>query len=201
MIVRFVVGLLPLFLLAACGSPNNTKSIIESTETTPIRTDTIALEITEAVVPTTAIMGDFNGDLSRFYANISDVNAKNQITEISFQDNKTPPLYVQKTLGGALSLLTLEGFNRDLLLFTAKLKDPNFHKYYVFVHREGRWKEVVNSFAIHKSNFNNDIVPISENPDNPDELLRYYSVFDLDETNPDGYIWRLLQERVAIQNK
>ena len=103
-------------------------------------------------------------------------------------------------MGGTVSSVSLEGFDRDLLLVTSKLKDPNFNKYFIFVLRNNAWKPVVNGFAIHKSNLNQISQPLQINPDRPKEILRYYSVFDLDKTSPLGYTWRLLRESVTILN-
>ena len=41
-----------------------------------------------------------------------------------------------KSYGGTVSSINLDGFDSDLLLLTAKLKDPNFNKYFLFVLRE-----------------------------------------------------------------
>ena len=59
---------------------------------------------------------------------------------------------------------------------------------------------VVNSFAIHKDNMSDTLVPIRVDPENPNYMLRYYSVFDLDETSDLGYTWRLLSERIPIND-
>ena len=85
-------------------------------------------------------------------------------------------------------------------MVNAKLKDTNFNKYFLYVLRENQWKPLVNGFAIHKSNMNDTLVPAKINPENPRELLRYYSGFEMDPLSEKKYVWVLLRESVPVEN-
>ena len=193
-----------------CGSPSKSTVKVEESSSTSASTtiDSEPIVATNSVIETVTenssieltIIGNYNGDSIPFYAKVSTVDSINQITYISFEKQSCPQIAIPKTMGGAVSSISLEGFDRDLLLVTTKLKDPNFNKYFIFVLRNNEWKPVVNGFAIHKSHLNQISQPLEINPDRPKEILRYYSVFDLDETNPLVYTWRLLRESVAILN-
>ena len=141
------------------------------------------------------------GDSKSFYAEVSRIDTKNETTYISFENNIILTLAVPKSYGGTVSSIALDGFDRDLLLLTAKLKDPNFNKYYLFVNRDRIWKPVMNGFAIHKNNLTNNVEPFKINPNNPNEILRRYSVFNLDGSSALGYTWLLLEESVPIENR
>jgi len=148
-----------------------------------------------------AVVADFNGDGTPFFGYIKRVDANIGNTIIAFENSKLPDLTVPKTYGGVVSSLRLDGFNRDLLLLEAKLKDPVFTKYYLYVLKNNRWKPVMNGFAIHQDNQKDVAVPIWNDTLNPSNLMRHYSVFDLDKSSELGYTWRLLQESVPIKNR
>ena len=59
----------------------------------------------------------------------------------------------------------------------------------------------MNGFAIHVTNLPSIDQPLKLNPNNPNEINRYYSVFNLDSSSPLGYTWLLLEENVAIENR
>jgi hypothetical protein len=195
-----------LLLFLGCGAPSkHPKTIIgdnepEETTTIPLETDQDPM-IIESVLPKGAVVGNFNGNLEPFFAHISKIDRTNAITYISFEDEKLPQISIPLSLGGTVSKQSLEGFDRDLLLFTAKLKDPNFNKYFLYVLRDNRWKPVMNGFAIHLANLSTIDEPLKLNPNNPNELNRYYSVFNLDSSSPLGYTWLLLEENVPIENR
>ncbi|PKA83237.1 hypothetical protein ATE92_1387 [Ulvibacter sp. MAR_2010_11] len=198
--IRFaVIG----FLLCCygCGSgtqkpkeniigPNN-EEIIE-----PIQEVVIA-----PVIPPGAITANFNGDDDPFYAYVKGVNMEKGITRIAFEELPNFQLAIPETYGASLQSLQFPGFDRDVLLISAKLKDPAFTKYFVYVFRNNQWKQVVNGFAIHKSHLSDTLVPIRVDSTNNNNVLRYYSVFDLDNTNHQGYVWRLLTESIPILNR
>jgi hypothetical protein len=186
-----------------CGSPPKTViTAKEESNATTIISDKVidASEIVNEIpLPKGAVLGDYKGDALPFYAEIPKVDLKNRRTYVSFISD-CPQIVIPETVGGTVSSLSLEGFDRDLLLVTAKLKDPNFNKYFLYILRNNEWKPVINGFAIHKSNLNQISQPLQINPDKPNEIVRYYSVFDLDKDSPLGYTWRLLHESIAVEN-
>ena len=103
-------------------------------------------------------------------------------------------------MGAHLGVLKLKNFQNDVLLVNAKLKDTNFNEYYLYVWKDSLWKQPVNRFDIHKSNMSDTLIPIKNNPKDSTQLLRYYSVFDLDKTNGKKYTWRLMQESIPIED-
>ena len=142
------------------------------------------------------VRADFNGDRNEFFAHICTVNPTDESTTICFEHSKYPPLVVSNAIGGHITSLKLKGSDRDYLLFTANTNDEQFAKYFLFVLRNNEWKPVMNSFCIHKSNLSSALTPIRVDPNRPDKLLRYYSVFDLDEANLHKSPWKLEQESV-----
>lgn len=202
--IRYLVSI-HLFLIVGCGAPNNnTKFIIGEEEPNTTSSTPIIItepEIVEPLIPEGAAVGDFRGDSKSFYAEVSRVDTKNEITYISFENNILPTLAIPKSFGGTVSSIAIDGFNSELLLLTAKLKDPNFNKYYLFVHKNNNWLPVMNGFAIHKNNLTNNLEPFIINPNNPNEFLRRYSVFNLDASSALGYSWLLLEESVPIENR
>jgi hypothetical protein len=206
--IRSIVSIIILWALS-CGNPKEKHSVIGTQETiisseessdSSSETTVITKEI-EPLLPKGAIVGDYNGDLNPFYAKVSHVNFQKEITYISFENKSLRTIEIPKTYGGMLSSMTLEGFDRDLLLVTAQLKDPNFNKYFLYVLRDGQWKSVMNGFAIHHSNMHDSLRPIRPHPEDPNQLLRNYSVFSLDASDPLGYTWLLMEESVPIQNR
>lgn len=206
------VGLLSLLVCYGCGAPTkSSESIIGgekepaktevATSSNPIKTHSDTSSGTTLMLPEGAVLGRYIYNTEPFYALVSEVNTATETTSISFENNRCPPLHISKTYGGSISTLALEGFDSELLLVTAKLKDPNFNKYFLYVFRNNEWKPVVNGFAIHKTNLQEVDELIAINPDNSNEILRNYSVFDIDETSELGYTWRLLQESVLIENR
>jgi hypothetical protein len=145
---------------------------------------------------TQKVCADFNGDQNAFFAHICSVNPTDESTTICFENSIYPPLVLSNTTGGKITSLKLECSDRDYLLFTAY--DEEFATYFLFVHRNNEWKPVIDSFCIHKSNLSSVITPIRVDPNHPDQLLHYYSVFDLDEVNSDKNPWKLVEESVKI---
>ncbi|GER58308.1 hypothetical protein ULMA_04160 [Patiriisocius marinus] len=196
-----------LFIFAVgCGAPSkNTGPIIDSKTESDVITSknnptSTEPTVVKPILPKGAVIGNYNGDLKPFYAHVSKIDTKKGVTTVSFESKKYPDVLIPKTYGGTVAPLILEGFDRDLLLVTAKLEDPNFNKYFLYVLRNNSWKPVMNGFAIHKSNRPETLQVIRVNPENKNELIRYYSVFDIDETNEEGYVWRLLEESIVKQN-
>tara|TARA_R110002049_G_scaffold1687_10_gene12828 strand:+ start:5142 stop:5759 length:618 start_codon:yes stop_codon:yes gene_type:complete len=191
----------------SCGAPSKKPTNIiggdeSNTTNIPTKTDPVTNPvIIEPVIPKGAVTGYFNGDLKKFYAQISRVDTRHEKTYISFEGKRYPDLVIPKTLGGSLSAIVLEGFDRDLLLVTSKIKDPNFNKYHLYILRNKKWKPVVNGFAIHKSNLKQVDTPIKLDPNNLNNVLRYYSVFNLDKGSPTGYSWLLQTESIPIDNR
>lgn len=199
--IRLFVSI-PLLWALSCGTPGSVGTVIEDVEPTIVVTETTEIPvIVEPVLPNGATHGNYNGDQQPFYAFVSQVDLQNEITYISFENDAFRQIKIPKSYGGTLSSFILEGFDRDLLLLTAKLKDPNFNKYFLYVLRDGEWQSVMNGFAIHLSNMMHVQEPIRINPNTSSELVRNYSVFSLDASDPLGYTWLLLEESVPIENR
>lgn len=200
--MKYLVSLYVFGLLFGCGSnPKETppKEIIK--DPTPVVEVIEEPIIEEPVVPPGAVEANYiKGDVP-FYAHVKYVDKKNGKTIIAFENKKLPPITISETYGATLSSLRFDEFDRDLLLITTKLKDPIFNKYFLYLYKDGQWKKVVNGFSLHKSHVTDSLVPIRVDPENPNHLFRYYSVFDLDETSELGYTWRLLSESIPIQHK
>ena len=192
-----------IFFLKACGTPApKSKNVIGPNDTETQSTTTTIPKIDPIKnAPKGAVFGNYNGSNKPFYGHIRAVDKRNGNMVIAFDQKSLPPITIDNAYGGSLSSLKLQGFDRDLLLVTTKLKDPNFNKYFVYVLRNNLWKEVVSGFAVHQSHFGQVPEPISNDPGNRNNLKRYYSVFDLDATSATGYTWRLLSESVPIENR
>lgn len=205
--MNYIYGVI-ILLFVACGAPSKQSTPTSTDTKTEKATTTLPKESpledaskeTAPILPIGAVFGDFNGDGTPFFAHVSNINKAREITYLGFQNRRYPILAIQKTVGGTVSPLKLAGNDRDLLLFTANISDPNFNKYYLYVLRNNNWKPVMNGFAIHKSNKTETLDVIRINPKKPNELLRYYSVFDIDPDSPEGYVWRLLEESVEKEN-
>ncbi len=192
-----------LLWVIGCGTQDSKPKtiIIEENQSTTSSDSITYTEIIEPLIPEGAVSANFNGDQDSSYVYISRIDSINEMTYISFENDNYKELAVPKIQGGSISPFSMDGFDRDLLLLTAKLKDPNFNKYYLFVLRDNQLKPVMNGFAIHKSNLTDSLKPFQLNPMNPDEILRHYSVFNLDEESDLGYTWLLLEESVDIENR
>lgn len=199
-----LIGLALLFVLINCGTPqkkrpsssetNNEKVIISSEPKTEKPEEKPAL-------PNGAVTAHFTSGTLPYYGYVQKVDKRKGETTIAFENNKAPLLKIPKTYGAKLEVLTFPEFKSDLLLVTAQLKDPIFNKYFLYVLKNGGWQPVVNGFALHKSHVNDTLVPITVDPEKPDHMFRYYSVFDLDEESELGYTWRLFNESIPIQNQ
>jgi hypothetical protein len=198
--------LLPILLIlffSACGTPTKKepKSIIDSS---PEVTEPSVMEeetITMPSIPKGAISANFFSGEVPFYAYVKEIDRQKGITFISFEKALIPDIILEKTYGATLSSLRFAEFESDLLLVTARLKDPNFKKYHLFVLKNNQWKPVVNSFAIHMDNRPDTLNPIWIDPENPENMQRYYSVFDLNSERSTVYTWLLLKESIPIINK
>lgn len=187
-----------------CAPPKNTQPIIGSE--VPVAVDTANIEeqvlVTPSPLPPGAISANFLSDTTPFYARVKSVDKKRGRTTINFEKSTVPELIIpEETYGARLSSLRFDEFDRDLLLVNARLKDPEFNKYYLYILKNNQWKQVVNAFAIHKDNKPDTLQPIKMNPLNDREMTRYYSVFDIVEANEMGHNWRLLTETITIENK
>lgn len=200
--MRLILLLGFVFFLKGCGTTApKSENVIGTPDPETQQTTTIPKTEPVKNVPNGAVFGNYNGDNKAFYGHVRAVDKRKGTMVVAFEQRSLPPIIINKAYGGTLSSLNLQGFDRDLLLVTTKLKDPSFNKYYVYVLRNNQWKEVVNGFAVHQSHFNQVITPISNDPGNSNNLNRFYSVFDLDATSATGYTWRLLSESVPIENR
>ncbi len=150
-------------------------------------------------LPEGALTADFFGNRDSVYAYIKKIDPINEITRIGFENEKLPEINIPESIGAELQLLKLKNFGNDILLVNAKLKDTNFNEYYLFVWRDSVWKQPVNRFDIHKSNMTDTLIPISNNPKDSTQLLRYYSVFNMDRKSEKKFTWKLMRESVSIK--
>lgn len=156
--------------------------------------------VEKAELPEGAIIADFLGNRDSLYAFIKKNDTLNETTLIGFQNNKLPDISIPESIGADLYILKLQSFETDVLLVNAKLKDTNFNEYYLFVWKDSTWKQPVNRFDIHKSNMTDDtLIPIRDNPKDSTQLIRYYSVFDMDRKSEKKFTWKLMQESVSIE--
>ena len=198
--------LISLFYFIACGSSSEKTNSVVIGSKMP-QTETISEEIiTEPevvmpILPIGAVSANYMADNIPFYAFVQNIDLRKGITTIAFQNNKAPSFSIKERYGATLKMLRFDEFDRDLLLVDTKLKDPQFHKYHLYILKNEQWLPVVKPFAIHESHKDAQKNPIFIDPNNPNNMFRYYSVFDIDETNEAGYGWRLHNESVAIKNR
>lgn len=150
-------------------------------------------------LPEGAIIADFLGNQDSLYAFIKKRDPLNETTLIGFQNNKLPDIPIPESIGAYLNILKLKSFENDVLLVNAKLKDTNFNEYYLFVWKDSAWKQPVNRFDIHKTNMTDTLIPIRDNPKDSTQLVRYYSVFNMDRKSEKKFTWKLMQESVSIE--
>ncbi len=153
----------------------------------------------KTTLPEGAIKADFLGNRDSLYAFIKTVDASTETTFIDFENKKLPEISIPESIGAELQILKLKNFDGDILLVNAKLKDTNFNEYYLFVWDDSLWKQPVNRFDIHKSNMSDTLIPIRNNPKDTTQLVRYYSVFDMDSKSEKKFTWKLMQESVTIK--
>lgn len=151
-------------------------------------------------IPEGGIKADFLGNKDSVYAFIKKVDTTNETTLISFENSMLSEIIIPESLGAKLNILKLNNYHNNALLVTAISIDTNFNEYYLFVWKESAWKQPVNHFFIHKSNITDSLVPIRENPNDSTQILRYYSVFEMDQKSEKKYNWSLLEESVLIED-
>lgn len=178
-------------------------SCTEFRDRTKIETDIITPEIlTDSKVkisfPEGALKADFFGNQDSLHVFIKSVDTTNETILIGFENELLPEITFPESLGAHLNILKLKNFENDVLLVNVIPKDTNFNEYYVFVWKDSAWNQPVNHFFIHKSNMSDTLVPIKNNPKDTMQLMRYYSVFEMDPTSDKKYSWRLMQESISI---
>jgi hypothetical protein len=200
--MKFLVSAILIAVFLGCGTPTR-KPGGDIIGTSPQTTEVPPKEeiIIEPVIPEGAVTANFLSGEVPFYAYVKNVDKSRGITSISFENTLLPDINIPESYGASLSSLRFPELDRDILLVTSRLKDPNFNKYYVYILKNNQWKQMVNGFAIHKSNRPDTLNPIIIDPGNPNNMLRYYSVFDLDQTSGKKYTWRLLTESIPIKYK
>lgn len=151
-------------------------------------------------IPEGALTARFIEAEDSLFAYIKEIDPATETTWIAFENAQLPEITIPESMGAHLGVLKLKNFQNDVLLVNAKLKDTNFNEYYLYVWKDSLWKQPVNRFDIHKSNMSDTLIPIKNNPKDSTQLLRYYSVFDLDKTNGKKYTWRLMQESIPIED-
>ena len=150
-------------------------------------------------LPKDALTANFTGNQDSIYAYIKKIDSINEATLIGFENELLPEINISESIGAELQILKLKNFSNDILLVNARLKDTNFNEYYLFVWNDTVWKQPVNRFNIHKSNMTDTLIPIHNNPKDSTQLLRYYSVFDMDRKSEKKFTWKLMQESIPIE--
>lgn len=183
-----------LFLFFSCnGFGNRYKK--ETDVITPELSSETKAKIT---IPEGALKADFIGNRDSLYAFIKTVDTTNNTILVSFENELLPEITIPESLGAQLELLKLKNFENDVLLVTATPQDTNFNEYYLFVWKDSVWNQPVNRFYIHKNNLSDTLVAIKNNPKDSMQLMRYYSVFEMDPASDKKYSWRLTQESIKI---
>lgn len=187
-------------VLASCGTPQpkGPVVVIDTKDTTAVEPPPVEVIVQKPLLPKGAVHANYISGEQEFYAYVRKVNTAKRTTIIAFENNVAPEIIVRESFGANLSYLRFQEFDRDLLLVSSVIVDPNFNKYYLYILRKGKWKQLVNGWAIHKDNRPDTLRPISVDPSNPNKMQRYYSVFDLDKSSKLGYTWRLLSENIDI---
>ncbi len=184
-----------LFLTLGCKKLGNTHQPVED-----IITDKPLVILEEKPkLPEGAITADFFGNQDSIYAYVKKIDPINETTYVGFENEKLPEITIPESIGAELQFLKLKNYNNAVLLVNAKLKDTNFNEYYLFVWNGFMWKQPVNQFDIHKSNMTDTLIPIMNNPKDSTQLLRYYSVFNMDRKSEKKFTWKLLQESIPIE--
>lgn len=190
-----------LFLFLGC----NKRGDKQQPETDIVPATDIVIEEPPVIViekpklPKGALAADFLGNQDSIYAYIKKIDSINETTLIGFENELLPEINISESIGAELQILKLKNFNNDILFVNAKLKDTNFNEYYLFVWKDSAWKQPTNRFNIHKSNMTDTLIPISNNPKDSTQLLRYYSVFDMDRKSEKKFTWKLMQESIPIE--
>jgi len=190
--MRFLLFAIPLLLFGCKNISEKNKPPIE-----PVIDETSILD-EKPELPEGAITADFIGNQDSIYVFVKKIDASTESTFIGFENEELPDIIIPESIGAKLTLLKLKNFPNDVLLVNAKLKDSNFNEYYVFVWKDSIWKQPVNRFNIHKSNITDTLIPISNNPKDSTQLLRFYSVFNMDRKSEKKYSWKLMQESVPV---
>lgn len=196
--MRYLKGFILLFFVS-CGTPTQKQHtvVIGPKDTITVKEEPPPKDVViEPRLPDGAISANFISRSTDFYGYVKKINTVKGTTIIAFEDNAAPEIILSETFGAQLSYLRFQEFDCDLLLVNAAILDPNFNKYYLYILKDGHWKLVVNGWAIHKDNKPDTLRPIMVNPENPDKMTRFYSVFDLDKNSELGYTWRLLEEHI-----
>ena len=193
-------------LLISCGAPQpkSISNVVPEDKATPIlivEQEPVEEVVAVPMIPHGAITANYVSGNDAFYGYVENNSPAQGATVIAFENDLAPKIVLNDTYGAELSFLRFPEFDRDLLLINARLKDPNFNKYYLYILKKNKWKLVVNGWAIHKSNDPNALDPIIVDPKKPDHMKRFYSVFDLDKESALGYTWRLLEESIPIENR
>lgn len=166
---------------------------------TDLITPQILTETEEKIsIPKGALKADFIGNQDSLYVFIKLVDSTTETILISFENELLPEITIPESFGAQLNVLKFKNFKNDVLLVNATSKDTNFNEYYLFVWKDSVWNQPVNRFYIHKSNISDTLIPIKNNPKDSLQLMRYYSVFEMDPTSDKKYSWKLMQESIPI---
>ena len=160
--MRSIFVLMLMWLLIGCGtSTQRSNTVVIGKDTTSVVVEPTKEVIIEPTVPADAVTANYRKNSKAFYGYVNDVYMPGALTTIAFEDGVAPQLLLENSLGAEISFLRFPQFESDLLLINTVIKDPNFIKYYLYVLRDNKWKQVVNGWAIHKDNRPDTLQPIT----------------------------------------
>ncbi len=139
------------------------------------------------IVPADAIKGDFNGDGKTEYAwiNKPKVNADNTdcigpcVVHIAFSDAAIKPIELKGSIGGTLSNLgDLNGDGKDDIGILPDWFNGCWRNYFTYTLKGGDWHYLVEPFATHCNQWEDNIKPLEKISGKPGYLKENYSVFE-----------------------
>lgn len=199
-----IVSLLIISLLLACGSPKKSSGPVV---VIPDRSENPPPPVVPKPTPPPkpkgppkgAVTANFQDNGSLIYAYVKKVNKRKGGMTIAFEGNRLPQIVINEGQSASLSTVTLKDFNRPLLLVNTRLNDPDFHKYHLYVLKDGSWLQPIKPWAVHLDHSPNELETLRQ--ERAGSVKRYYSVFDLDTEGDSTYTWRLLEEEVPVRTE
>jgi hypothetical protein len=189
-----------LLVLLSCGAPPKPKSpIVENDPKEEIIKKTNTIIMTN--IPEDAVSGNFELNTAPFYAAVEVVDIENQTTTISFENEEIAKITIPEAVGASLSSVRFDQFDQDVLVVNTIYTDPIFRKYYLYILKDTQWMPVVDGFILHVENISEEHLPIKIHPTRSHQMIRSYSVFDMDPESDTKYSWILHEETTDILNR
>ncbi len=193
-----------LWAVISCGAPPKPKShIIENDpkqDNTKEENETNT-SISMTNIPEDAVRGSFELLTPPFYAAVEVVDNENQTTTIYFENEAISKITIPEAVGASLSSVRFDQFEQDVLVVNTIYTDPIFRKYYLYILKDKKWMPVVDGFILHVENISEDNLPIKIHPTRSNQMIRSYSVFDMDPESDTKYSWILHEETTDILNR